>query len=229
MAMRTKKQDLGTSGRTNDPERTQANILDVASEYFAENGLSGARIDEIAERTNTSKRMIYYYFGSKEGLYQAVLERAYREMRRIELEIDIPNMDPVDALTQIVGFTFDHQHSHPFFGRLVAIENIHHAKYIRRIAGMREHNATIIGQLDKLLRLGEAKGVFRARLNPNDLHWMISAFAVFNVVNDYTFGYLFPRSGSEQETQAARREAAVQAVLRWVLADPAKELAPIPD
>lgn len=222
--MKTRKLGSGTSGRTNDPERTQADILDVASDYFAENGLSGARIDEIAERTNTSKRMIYYYFGSKEGLYEAVLERAYREMRRIELEIDIPNMDPVEALTQIAGFTFDHQHSHPFFGRLVAIENIHHAKYIQRIAGMREHNATIIEQLEKLLRLGEAKNAFRAGLNPNDLHWIISAFAVFNVVNDYTFSYLFPRGGSKQDTHAARRETAVQAVLRWALVDPAAQL-----
>ncbi|RYE71671.1 MAG: TetR/AcrR family transcriptional regulator, partial [Hyphomicrobiales bacterium] len=58
-----------TQVRTQDPEGTRQNIIEVASEEFALNGLSGARIDEIAARTRSSKRMIYYYFGDKEGLY----------------------------------------------------------------------------------------------------------------------------------------------------------------
>ena len=215
-----RKLGSGVSGRTNDPERTRANILDVASEHFAQHGLSGGRIDDIAEQTNTSKRMIYYYFGSKEKLYEAVLERAYLDMRRIELEIDIPGMDPVDALRQIVQFTIDHQHSHPWFGRLVAIENIHHGEFLKRIPGIREHNATIIHQLEKLIEKGVAEGKFRDGLDPVSLHWMISAFAIFNVVNDYTFSYLFPVPGTPQQIQAMRRQIAADAVVRWCQAAP---------
>ena len=77
--------------RTNDPDRTKANIIEIATHEFSEKGLSGARIDEIAERTRTSKRMIYYYFESKEGLYRAVLEDSYRRIRTIEASLDLEN------------------------------------------------------------------------------------------------------------------------------------------
>jgi AcrR family transcriptional regulator len=83
--------------RTNDPERTMAEILLVATQEFADKGLAGARIDEIAAATRTSKRMIYYYFSSKEGLYLAVLEAAYRRMRQIEAELHLQDLEPVQA------------------------------------------------------------------------------------------------------------------------------------
>jgi AcrR family transcriptional regulator len=91
--------------RTNDPERTMADILAVATREFAEKGLAGARIDDIAEAMRTSKRMIYYYFGSKEGLYIRVLEEAYRRMREIETDLHLDDLQPEDALRKLVGFT----------------------------------------------------------------------------------------------------------------------------
>jgi AcrR family transcriptional regulator len=100
------------SGRTNDPARTMADILEVATREFAEKGLAGARIDVIAEAMRTSKRMIYYYFGSKEGLYVAVLEEAYRRMRGIERELHLEDLPPEDALRKLVGFTVDYQLAH---------------------------------------------------------------------------------------------------------------------
>ncbi len=213
--MARRKQGEGSSGRTNDPERTKADILKVASRHFAEHGFSGGRVDDIAKETNTSKRMIYYYFGSKDGLYEAVLERAYLDMRRIELEIDIPNMDPLLALRQIVEFTFDHQFRNPWFARLVAIENIHHASHLKQIPGIREHNGSVLFQLEKLIRIGEERGVFRKGLKAVDLHWMISAFAVFNVVNESTFSFLFPVDETVEKQQSNRRTIAVDAVMRW--------------
>jgi AcrR family transcriptional regulator len=201
--------------RTNDPEKTKAEILQVASRYFAEKGLSGARVDEIAEQTNTSKRMIYYYFESKEGLYLAVLERAYLGIRRIEYEVDVTATTPTEALRALVGYTFDYQFENPDFVRLVAIENIHHAEYIRRIPGIREHNAPVIAQLADLLARGVECGEFRRGLEAVDLHWMISAFAVFNVANEGTFSYLFGSDGRSSEGHAARREVVVEAILRW--------------
>src|SRR5512139_1335884 len=109
--------------RTNDPERTMADIIEVATREFAEKGLAGARIDDIAQAMRTSKRMIYYYFGSKEGLYIRVLEEAYRRMRAIEADLHLDDLSPEDALRKLVGFTVDYQRAHPDFIRLVMTEN----------------------------------------------------------------------------------------------------------
>jgi AcrR family transcriptional regulator len=109
--------------RKNDPERTRADILAVATEEFAEQGFSGARVDMIAERTRTTKRMIYYYFGSKEGLYLAVLEKKYEEIRAFESTLHLTDMDPEAAMRTLIAATFDYQESHPDLVRLVAVEN----------------------------------------------------------------------------------------------------------
>ncbi|MFN3443116.1 MAG: TetR/AcrR family transcriptional regulator, partial [Rhizobium rosettiformans] len=118
--------------RRNDPERTREDILDVATEEFSELGLSGARVDQIAEKTRTSKRMIYYYYGSKEGLYLAVLEKAYRKIRSLEADLQLAELPPEEALRRLISTTFDHDEQNPDFVRLVSIENIHHAMHMKR-------------------------------------------------------------------------------------------------
>src|SRR5207344_1089130 len=104
--------------RVNDPEGTKRNIVDVATQEFARKGYGGARVDAIAERTRTSKRMIYYYFGGKEGLYLAVLEEAYSSIRRTEATLDLERLPPEKALSTLVAFTFDYYIAHPEFVRL---------------------------------------------------------------------------------------------------------------
>src|SRR5258705_13757872 len=111
--------------RTYDAGRSMADIMKVATAEFADKGLSGARIDEIAARTRTSKRMIYYHFGSKEALYLAVLEAAYRKLRSVELALDLEAQRPDQALRQLVRSTFDHHHAHPDTVRIIMNENLH--------------------------------------------------------------------------------------------------------
>src|SRR5689334_15125179 len=130
--------------RTNDPERTKANILQVAEEEFGEKGLAGARIDQIAEATRTSKRMIYYYFGSKEGLYLAVLEEAYRRVREVESELKLQDLEPEEALRRLVAFTFDHHLHHESYIRLVMSENIHRGEFLARSQRIQELNVPAI-------------------------------------------------------------------------------------
>jgi AcrR family transcriptional regulator len=130
--------------RTNDPERTMADILAVATREFAEKGLAGARIDDIAEAMRTSKRMIYYYFGSKEGLYIRVLEEAYRRMRAIETDLHLDDLQPEDALRKLVGFTVDYQLANPDFIRLVMTENIHRGEYLAPEPGIQGLNVPAI-------------------------------------------------------------------------------------
>src|SRR5664279_2531353 len=94
--------------RQRDPVRTKAEILDVAAREFAKHGYDGARVDDIAALTHTVKRMIYYYFGGKEQLFVAVLERAYTEVRSAEEVIDVEHLAPVEAIRQLAELTFDH-------------------------------------------------------------------------------------------------------------------------
>ena len=107
--------------RKYDPEQTKRNILDVATQEFSAIGLTGARVDAIAERTNTTKRMLYYYFGSKEGLYQAVLEKVYGDIRALEQDLHVSELDPIEGMRALVEFTFDYHDRQRDFVRLVTI------------------------------------------------------------------------------------------------------------
>jgi len=200
-----------------DPEGVRANILAVAQEEFAANGLSGARIDEIAAKTKTSKRMIYYYFEDKEGLYRHVLEEAYREVRAGEEALDLGNLAPADALRRLVRFTFDHHSQHPDFIRLVMIENIHNAAYLGRAPNIRALNKAVIEKLERILRRGVAEGVFRPGIKALELHWHISALSFFNVSNRGTFSKIFGDSLARPSGQKTLREQAVEMVLRFAL------------
>ena len=202
--------------RTNDPERTMADILAVAISEFADKGLAGARIDAIAAATRTSKRMIYYYFGSKDGLYVAVLEEVYRRMRSIESELHLDDLPPEDALRRLVGHTVDYQLAHPEFIRLVMTENIHRGEYLAQSASIRALNVPAIDGLRTLYERGVAQGVFRAGIDPVDLHMSISALSVFNVANRHTFSLIFQRDLDDPRAVGARRDSIVDMVLRFV-------------
>ena len=206
----------GKEGRTNDPARTMAEILEVATHEFADKGLAGARIDEIAAATRTSKRMIYYYFGSKDGLYLSVLEEAYRRMRSIEAELHLDDLQTVAALRKLVEFTYDHHQGNEDFIRLVMNENIHRADYLRQSKVMRQLNSRAIDSVRALYERGVGQGVFRPGLAPVDIHAAISALTVFNVSNRYTFGAIFDRDDPNTKAETLQREHVVQLILRFV-------------
>ncbi len=184
---------LEAADRQRDRDRTQAEILEVAAREFAEHGYSGARVDEIAERTRTTKRMLYYYFGSKEGLYTEVLERAYAQIRAAEQAVDVEHLDPVAAIRRLAELTFDHHEAHPDFIRLVSIENIHRAEHMRASARFRDLNSPAIERIARILERGRASGTFTSRADAIDVHMMISAFCVFRVANRHTWDELFGR------------------------------------
>lgn len=202
--------------RTNDPERTKADILAVATHEFSEKGLSGARIDEIAERTRTSKRMIYYYFESKEGLYRAVLEESYRRIRAIEATLDLEHKPPLEALAQHVRFTFDYQLANPDFIRLVMVENIHNGVHIAQLSSAQQSEMAAIQTLRSIIKRGIAEGVMRKDLDPIDLHMSISALCFFNVSNRHTFSTIFKVDMVSLAATAARRESVTDLILRFV-------------
>jgi AcrR family transcriptional regulator len=207
--------------RQRDAERTKREILDVATREFAEHGYSGARVDEIAERTRTTKRMLYYYFGSKEGLYIAVLERAYARIRADEQEIDIEHLDPGTAIRRLAETMFDHQEAHPEFVRLVSIENVHRAEHIAKSPRLAEMSSPAITLTARVLERGRAEGVFRRDADAVDIHMMISAFCFFRVANQHTFGTLTDRDPLDPDLRDHYRRMLGDMVVSYLTAEPA--------
>ncbi len=163
--------------RRPDAERTKRDIMRVAITEFAENGLAGARVDAIAANTQSTKRMIYYYFGSKEGLYLTVLEGAYRDIRSSEADLALHRLSPVEAMRRLVEASVDHHDNNPDFVRLVCSENIHHGRYVKQLPTIRGLNVSVIDALRDIVARGRDEGVFTREVNILDLHLLISAVA----------------------------------------------------
>lgn len=194
-------------------EKTRHDILLVAREEFAANGLSGARVDAIAERTRTSKRMIYYHFGSKEGLYLAVLEHAYAGIRQVEDQLKLGELDPVEAMRRLIDFTFDYDEANPEFIRLVTIENIHRAEHMRQSTTLSQLNVSVIATIEAILRRGQTSGAFKREVDPIDLHMLISSFCFFRVSNRHTFGTIFGRDLADPRTRQRHKALLQESVL----------------
>jgi AcrR family transcriptional regulator len=202
--------------RVQDPSGTRRNILEIATDEFANKGFSGARVDDIAARTNTSKRMIYYYFGDKEGLFVEVLEQAYSRIRQIETTLELDQIEPESALRALVGFTFDYQNANESFIRLVMVENIHKGVHLARSGIIEDLNLSAITTLRDIYRRGRATGVFREGIDEVDLHMSISALCFFNVANRATFSRIFKREMATPDALARRREIVIDTITRYV-------------
>jgi AcrR family transcriptional regulator len=201
---------------TKSPDATRAGILAAAAKEFATHGFSGARVDVITAQTNTSKRMIYYYFGSKEELYRRVLQESYRALRLREGDLQLQNLEPLEALAKIVEFNFNHHLENEHFIRMVMNENVLMGRNIRQIPFIREENASVIELLGEICAKGAANGSMRPRIDPVDLHMSISALCVFNVANRHTFSYLFDRDMTGAAATAARRRSVVDLIIGGV-------------
>lgn len=202
--------------RKNDPDATKENILETATEEFVDAGFSGARVDAIAEKTKTSKRMLYYYFGSKEGLYLAVLERAYAKIRSLESRLHLENLAPEEAMRSLISNTFDHDDSNPDFVQLVSIENIHRAEHLKNSDVLRRTNSGVIDIIAAILERGDTAGVFKRRVDPIDLHQMISAACFFRVSNRHTFGAIFNRDLMSADLKSRHRQMIADMIIAYL-------------
>jgi AcrR family transcriptional regulator len=180
---------------------------------FAARGLSGARVDRIADLAKTSKRMLYYHFKNKNDLYRAVLDEAYAGIRAAEADIDIEKMDPVEALRSIVIRSFDYHCQNEQFVRLVMNENIHNARNIS--ASTVEGNRKIIETLRRILERGSAAGLFRPDIDAKQLHLTISGLGFHFISNRNTFSHIFEMDMSSSTAMEERRKIVVDIILRW--------------
>ncbi|MBR0644729.1 TetR/AcrR family transcriptional regulator [Roseomonas hellenica] len=202
--------------RKRAPEETRRAILDAAIAEFSEKGFSGGRVDDIAARTRTTKRMIYYYFGGKQELYAAVLEELYGGMRDAEQALGPEVLPPEEAMVRLVELTFDHHAAHPEFVRLVSVENIHEGRQVAASPTIRARNAAVIGLMTRLLQRGEQEGRFRPGVDPLDLHMLISSFCFYRVSNRYTLRAIYGQDNAAPEVHATHRRMIVDAVMRYL-------------
>jgi len=186
-----------------DAGRTQAAILVAATKEFARYGMAGARVDRIAARAKTNKRMLYYYFGNKAALFRAVLEAAYARIRAAEQGLDLLAVAPPEGVRRLVEFTWNYYLAHPEFMTLLNSENLHRARHLKRSRHVQAMNSPLIETLGQVLAAGQRRGEFRAGVDGLQLYVSIAALSYFYLGNNHTLSAVF---GRDLSTAAAKRE-----------------------
>ena len=199
-----------------DASRTQAAILAAATEEFARSGLGGARVDRIAERARTNKRMLYYYFGDKEALFLAVLERAYEHIRSEEQTLRLTDLPPAEGVSKLVAFTWNYFLAHPEFMTLLNSENLHRAKHLKRSRKIRAMHSPLVDTLSEVLKRGARAGVFRPGVDPVQLYVSIASLGYFYLSNHYTLSTIFGRDLMAPRAKAVRLAHMKELVLGYL-------------
>jgi TetR/AcrR family transcriptional regulator len=184
-------------------------ILVAARGEFAAKGLAGARVNEIAARAAVNKQLIYYYFGSKEALYRAALEEVYTEIRSLEKELKLGDMQPAEAMAALIGFSFDYLARHPDFIGLLNHENAHGATHVRDSRAIRETNSPLIELIARTLKRGIAAKVFRRGIDPVEFYISVAGMSYFFFSNRLTLSSIFARDLGEAGAVAAYRRHVV--------------------
>ena len=202
--------------RKRNADATRTRILAAAKKEFARLGLGGARVDEIADRAKTNKRMIYHYFGGKEELFRTVVKLAYLDIRSAEQELALDHLPPRDALETLVRFTWKYYLDNPEFITLVNSENLHKARHVKGSEKIRVASRQLVGLVGKLLDRGVGDGVFRPGIDPVQLNITIAAIGYYYLTNRFTGSFLFEREFMTKEALDERLEFNIRTVLRLV-------------
>jgi AcrR family transcriptional regulator len=217
MSLMPTPSDKPAEPRTRDADRSRLIILDAAREEFAGHGLAGARVDRIAERAGVNKRLIYYYFDSKDGLFLAVLEQTYLDIREAEKQLHLDELPPAQAIRRLTEFTWDYYLAHPEFLTLLNSENLHRGTHLAQSGRVREMNSPLIDTLANILERGRAEGLFRGGVDPLQLYVSIAGMAYFYLSNQHTLSAVFGRDLMTPKAQHERLSHMCEVVLGYVL------------
>lgn len=199
-----------------DALRTRGAILAAATHEFARHGLGGARVDRIAARAKTNKRMLYYYFGNKENLFRAVLESAYARIRAAETELSLLDVEPVESVRRLVEFTWRYYLAHPEFLTLLNSENLHRARHLKRSRNVRAMNSPVIQTLSQVLARGARSGDFRNGVDALQLYISIAALSYFYLGNNHTLSAVFGRDLSAVQAKKDRLAHMTEVILGYL-------------
>ena len=188
--------------RRRNPVATRLALLAAAREAFAAHGFAGARVDDIAERAGVNKQLVYHHYGDKDGLYLAVLERIYEEIRQAESKLNLAGLAPEEAMRKLVSASFDHLAANPDFVVLLNDENRQGARHVKASAKLPSMHSPLVATLAEMLKAGVRAGVFRPGVNPLQLYISIAGLSFFFFSNAPTLSAIFR---STLDSPAARR------------------------
>lgn len=190
---RKPKGSVAVGERKRDPERTRAAILAAAVQEFSQRGYEGARVGAITKRAKINKRMLYHYFGGKEGLYVAVLEGRYEAIRSAEAELDLTHREPIEGMRELVHFTWSYFLEHPEFLSILATENQHRARFLKQSDRIVQLNSPLIDAIRLVLARGADQRIFKPDVDPVQLYISIAALGFFYLSNRWTLSTIFRR------------------------------------
>jgi TetR/AcrR family transcriptional regulator, upper aerobic nicotinate degradation pathway regulator len=201
-------------------ESTRDNILRAATRVFARYGYDGGSIEKISKSAKSVDRMIYYYFGSKEGLFIEVLENAYRRMNDAELKLKLDTSQPVDGLNSVIAFVLSYYRKNPEFITLLNTENLQRGKHIVKSERAREYSSPAIAIINELLQNGMAQKLFRKDVSARNVYLLIVATAYFYMSNRYTLSAFLGENLQSSEAIEAWQAFISSTVMRSVLLNP---------
>jgi TetR/AcrR family transcriptional regulator, upper aerobic nicotinate degradation pathway regulator len=196
-----------------DPAGMQRRILDAARAEFATHGFGGARVERISRRARTVDRMLYYYFGSKDGLFRAVLEDSYEKLGHAEQQLALAGVDAVEGMRQLIAFTWNYYLAHPEFIRLLNSENLYRGEHLKKSRRVKALSFPLLSVLTDLLERGAQQRRFRLGIDPLEIYVTIAALGYFYLSNRYTL----TRFLGVDLMAAARRERWLEHITAVVL------------
>lgn len=202
--------------KVRDADETRRRILQAAKAEFAKNGLGGARVDVISERAKANKRMLYHYFGSKDDLFQTVLEQAYSDIRTAEQKLQLDSLEPREALETLVRFTWNYYIKNPEFITLVNSENLHRARHLKKSEEVLVLSRRFVDMVGQILQRGVQSGVFRAGIDPVQLNITIAAIGYYYLTNRFTGSIVFERDLMDPKALEERLQFNIETIMRLV-------------
>jgi AcrR family transcriptional regulator len=202
--------------RPRDPERTRRAILDAATVEFVAHGFAGASVNEIAARAQVNKRMLYHYYGKKDDLYLAVLERSYTGIRSAEKQLHLSDLPPAEAIERLVLFTWSYLLKHPEFLSLLNTENMLGARYLKQSDNIRDLHSPLIAMIEDVLARGVEAGAFRSGIDPVQLYISIASLGFFYLSNRHTLSTIFERDLMSEKRLADRGQHIVAVILGYL-------------
>jgi len=205
--------------RKRDSERTRSALMKAALKEFALHGFSGARIDRIAEAAKCNMRMLYHYFGNKEGLYVAVLEAAYADLRRKEAALDIDVEKPLEGMLELLRFTYIYFQNNPMFEGLLRAENIMQGRFVSRSKPVPEGAFSLKKTIGDLIASGQSKGLFRENLDPVNVYVSMTALSRFHLGNAYSMSAVLGVDLQDKAWRKQRLEHCVEIFRAYLVRD----------
>lgn len=213
--MKTRKKKTKTPQKR-DSDATRAKILQAALAQFSEKGLSAASTDDIAARCKVNKRMIYYYFGSKEGLYLAALESVFENLVALEKTIEVEHLDPPKAIAAMINLKIDYYLNNPHFVSFITMENFYKARYLRTSKKLELFKTPLTQVIARILKRGERSGQFRKNIEAVDFYVLLSGLCIMHFSNQYSLGAIFGRDMMAAARIEQRRQTVVDFALGYL-------------